>query len=521
MAILQISRISNRSGLTEDLPQLYGAELGWCVDSRRLFIGNGTLEEGAPVIGNTEILTEFSDITVLSQYTYEDIAVGYAVQTGPTSSDPVVRTVQAKLDDQASVRDFGAVGDGVADDTDAINRALFQLYCRENNTQIRRSLFFPAGTYRVTETIIIPTYAKLEGEGANCTTIYLDTSSDISSLSAYVARYGDSRQQTGVNIGANGAVPPRNIEISSMTFQTVETTDVFLVEDAQDCWFTSVGFTGPLTVTDISDPGFNPGITNIAGVRILTNTGIETENVIWDRCYFSGTTYGVACQDQLDGSTITNSRFETLYQGVSLSNDVTGMKIVHNMFDIVYDSGVVFGAGCDFNVTAYNVFYNVANGIGAGIPQASVIDAVGLGLVSIGDQFERGDADALVFPRVLITGSSSSGGSGITMGAYTRQTGISFTIVDGASNQQVLQLKGPAAFNMTYTIVRGQDTRSGVLLAVTGSTNPRDFSDDYTESADLGVTFNVTQATNTFTVTCTATSTGFDGILYYSIEYLN
>ena len=62
MAIVQISRITNRKGLQENLPQLAGAELGWSVDERRLFIGNGTLEEGAPVIGNTEILTEFSEL---------------------------------------------------------------------------------------------------------------------------------------------------------------------------------------------------------------------------------------------------------------------------------------------------------------------------------------------------------------------------------------------------------------------------------------------------------------------------
>lgn len=62
MAIVQISRITNRKGLQENLPQLAGAELGWSVDARRLYIGNGTLEEGAPVIGNTEILTEFSEV---------------------------------------------------------------------------------------------------------------------------------------------------------------------------------------------------------------------------------------------------------------------------------------------------------------------------------------------------------------------------------------------------------------------------------------------------------------------------
>lgn len=62
MAIVQISQITNRKGRQENLPQLAGAELGWSVDSRRLYIGNGTLQEGAPEIGNTEILTEFSEI---------------------------------------------------------------------------------------------------------------------------------------------------------------------------------------------------------------------------------------------------------------------------------------------------------------------------------------------------------------------------------------------------------------------------------------------------------------------------
>jgi hypothetical protein len=64
VAIVQISRITNRKGLQENLPQLAGAELGWCEDSRRLFIGNGQLPPngGAPVIGNTEILTEFSEL---------------------------------------------------------------------------------------------------------------------------------------------------------------------------------------------------------------------------------------------------------------------------------------------------------------------------------------------------------------------------------------------------------------------------------------------------------------------------
>ena len=83
MAIVQVSQITNRKGLEENLPQLAGAELGWATDSRRLYIGNGTLTDGAPVIGNTEILTEYSDVfTGRTEFSFGD----YIVKAGTTAT---------------------------------------------------------------------------------------------------------------------------------------------------------------------------------------------------------------------------------------------------------------------------------------------------------------------------------------------------------------------------------------------------------------------------------------------------
>jgi len=76
MAIVQISQITNRKGYNSDLPQLAGAEFGWSTDTRQLYIGNGTLEDGAPVIGNTEILTEFSNISALFSSTQNQFSQG-------------------------------------------------------------------------------------------------------------------------------------------------------------------------------------------------------------------------------------------------------------------------------------------------------------------------------------------------------------------------------------------------------------------------------------------------------------
>lgn len=57
MAIKQNSRIQIRSGLQQNLPQLAKGEFCWAVDTQRLFVGNGTVTDGAPYSGNTEIVT--------------------------------------------------------------------------------------------------------------------------------------------------------------------------------------------------------------------------------------------------------------------------------------------------------------------------------------------------------------------------------------------------------------------------------------------------------------------------------
>ena len=101
MAIVQISRITNRKGLEEDLPQpLAPAELGWAVDTRQLYIGPGTLAEGSPdERNNVEILTEYSDILATqTAYTYQGAAAGYSAQTGTTVGSPVSQSLQSRLD---------------------------------------------------------------------------------------------------------------------------------------------------------------------------------------------------------------------------------------------------------------------------------------------------------------------------------------------------------------------------------------------------------------------------------------
>lgn len=524
MAIVQVSRITNRKGLTENLPQLAGAEFGWCIDSRRLFIGNGTLEAGAPVIGNTEILTEFSDVAAISSYTYKDIIVGYAPQTGPTTSDPVIRTVQERLDDIATVRNFGAVGDGVTDDTAAINRALYQLYCVQSNVAVRRMLYFPAGVYLVTGTLIIPSFAKLVGEGADCTVIQLAPGSG----AEYVARYGDSLQQTGPDIGNNGAIPPKNIEISSMTFQAVGRNDVFLVDEAVQCYFDSCNFQGSLTEQDIINEGV---LSNVTGVKFSSSNALVCRQVTFDKCAFTNLTYGINTSDQVQSITVSNGRFETLYQGVSLGNNTivnggpTGFRVIQNFFNRIYSSGITLG-NIELNMTGYNVFYDVANGF-TSTPSVPVISFTNDNNVSLSDMFDRDDAAALISPRVQVSGVAGTSGTQLQVGRYARDNGRYFRLLNNQSNQTIFTINpdDTKAFAIDYTIVRDTAFRRGTLTVAAqipgGGAATLSYSDDYTENSDTGITLSVVQTSaTTIVLRYSSSNSGLIGNLTYSIERL-
>jgi Pectate lyase superfamily protein len=521
LAIVQISQITNRKGLAENLPQLAGAELGWSIDTRQLWIGNGTLEEGAPVIGNTEILTEFSDILVIpTTYTYKGQAAGYTVQTGPTAGDPVTSSLQSWLDQFATVKDFGAVGDGTTDDTDAINRALYQLFCREVNPQIRRSLFFPAGVYRVTSSILIPPYATLYGEGLDNSVIQLDGSVDDSTLNAYVARSADSLQQIGVNIGNNGAAPPQYVTISNMGFVNLDpTTDVFLVEDAVNFRFQNVSFVGPLTQANLTTEG-----AFTRGVAFASTSSLVCDQIVFDGCLFSGTTYGVDTDQQTKGATFTNGKFDTLYRAIQLgtgavvNGGATGTRIIGNLFDNIYAEGILFG-DVSLNASGHNIFYDVGNHFGGTTtPYTAVIDIQSNNNVSISDMFQRADdysnsaTPGTAYPRITLNNTQSiatTNGVQTEQGTYTRQSGQIFTLYDDDSGTIFsIDADYVSAFSLDYTIIRGTGFRTGTVLVATDGSGTLSSSDDYNENLDIGVTISITQAGSTVSVDYTTTFTG-------------
>ena len=144
------------------MDQSYGIIDYWAVDTQKLYIGNGAVSEGSPYVGNTEVLTEHTNLfEYASSYTYRSDAA--YMQTGSTVNGPVIRTLQQRLDDRVSVRAFGCPGDGT-DQTADIQRAIYQLFINDanrTNPQSRVVLYVEPGVYEISSTIYIPPFVTI------------------------------------------------------------------------------------------------------------------------------------------------------------------------------------------------------------------------------------------------------------------------------------------------------------------------------------------------------------------------
>ena len=532
MPIVSISKIQHRYGLSDNGPsdsgtlQLSAAELGWEIDTRKLFIGNGPISEGAPEIGNTEVLTQHSDILGISSgYQYKGTAAGYTAVTGTDVSNPTVRTLQHKLDDFASVKDFGAAGDGVTDDTVAINRAFSELFARESNTEIRRSLFFPAGIYLVTDTIKIPAYAKVYGEGKQSSIIRQTT------VTPAVA-FADSKQQIAPNIGNNGATIPSFIEINDISFENTQDGTVLEISSSQNCILRRTGLVGSKSTAPSTASGSESTVT------LLSTAVNQTSNILFEQCDISNNVFGVLADHDMQGILFNGCYFHTLFKGAKLGestsgtgesvNGPKGVKITNGFFDSIYNTGIhvynISGV-----VSAYNYFADVGNSLlGTGSPSADTIIFAGDGNASINDIFDRTDADNETNPRVNLNGKSVfvvDSADGVYYGYHKTEAGKTVTLNDNTTSATSSTITFDAADEKTnliyYTASRGSNVRHGVMR-ITASASGSTLTDDFNEDgADIGLEFSTSVASGTTTLNYTTTSSsGNDVTFKYRIERL-
>lgn len=474
MSIIQISKIQVRRGLQENLPQLSSAELGWSIDQRRLFIGNGALSEGAPSVGNTEILTQYTDIlSVIQNYYYQGVESGYISQT------TTYRTFQNVLDEnRVSIRNFGAVGDGITDCTTAILQAITQVYpsSQSNNPRIRRVIFFPAGTYVVNAEIALPLYATLVGDGIDATIIQQKNAA-ARSVFTLMDSVGDISP-----LLSGSSVMPSVVEFGSMTIQNTTDNDVLFLDSANLVRCIDIKLKG-------SQANPTSAGTAKALVRLISNTA-SCYNIIFDRCVFNNATYAVVGNGDIYGVSIDKSYFTNLYQPVNLNGSANyprAVRISNSVFDMVYTTAIV-AYGYSSVTSAHNYYKNVANGFGTS-PMAPVIYYECPENYSFSDLFDRSASNSAVYPKIQSIGTfwpnpatSTYNASG-SLKVLPGTTDILFANSILANTSLTISSVNNTNAIIDYTLNNGSNVKVGTLrIAINNvSTNQFYYEDDFVE----------------------------------------
>lgn len=431
MAVTQISRIQHRRGLQQDLPQLAPAELGWSVDTQKLYIGNGTLEEGAPQTGVTEILTSMSVTnlaSLLGTYTFVGDVAGSAAQTGTSAINPTIRSYQGKLDDIVNIKDFGATGNGIDDDTVAINRALQQIYksgISEIDPRTRRIIHFPAGTYLISSSIKVPPFAVLIGDGVQSTIVTINVGNQPAITLC------DSLFQTGINIGINSALTPQFIGFNRMQVTTSNTSrqqPLMTVDSASSLNFVNVGFFGSQST------GFYANLINIL------STSVNSRDITFDNCGFINSGNGISVIDGgVSSLRVTNSTFESLSNTAIILGSCNGFTSIGNYYGNVTASLTRNSTNTNNDVSLGDSYFSVTGGI------------------------------------------SSVKKTGLNFGGFQITTGSLTTV---SATPTIIPVTGNIGVKLNYDISNSSARRNGTLIFnVNSGSSTAIFSDEYAETA--------------------------------------
>ena len=156
------------------------------------------------------------------------------------------------------------------------------------------------------------------------------------------------------------------------------------------------------------------------------------------------------------------------------------------------------------------------------------IDISGDNNVSIGDMFERSDADALVQPRIDLNNKACYAlvnGDEIEFGTYHKLAGVSTELSVAGSPTTIFTVTTAeaAAFNCLYQFKDpiSKIIRFGTLRVVAqdsdDSAGTLSYVDDYTEDNPSAIVLDVIQSGSTISVRYTSTASG---TFKYSLEHL-
>jgi len=497
MAVVSISRIQLRRGRKNQgtgLPQLASGELGWAIDSQELYIGNGSVSEGAPYIGNTRLLSESDDLFALATgYTYAGTAGN--VQTGLSPSLPVQRSLQERLDDRVSLRAFGASGDNT-DHAVLLQQAIDQLYLNTNsgsNVAARVELIIEPGEYTLLSTVKVPPYVTLRGAGSKKTifntgdNIAFQTVNSSSTVGNYDIELTSLSNQSrdisfkGLTINTQGAPALKLISCKDSTFDDLVLRGTWEFEDS-----------------DLE----NPDKSNTAIELSMPNGTAPTSNNQFSRVEIYNYVYAAIGDDDISDNTFDDCIFDNLQSGVILGEafQTTGPQnncVRNSSFgkeNGIVESGfkALSGSG---NLSESNKYYNVGNNQGSSeFNVYPIVEFSKNAGTSHNDWFLR--STELGYSQEFINNvpyTTEIEGSQIT------QLNTSHTLTVGQSGEPLRLFKLPAASNKRGYVIDYfyrssfvNAARSGAITIIVDPVNDNvSFSDEYDYAGDPTYSDNI------------------------------
>ena len=312
MAVVQISRIQLRRGKKNTgtgIPQLASGELAWAIDSQELYIGNGSVAEGAPAVGNTKIITDKDNLLDISTYVYRD---GTAeIRTGSDVNYPTVRTLQQKLDDRVSSADYGIVS-GPTDQTATLQRLIDNLFLDMTYEGIKSRVVidFEPGEYTFSNTVYLPSYVAIVGAGKQRTVFNYDGEGTMFEF------VNDTSTKTVRSVIGSTTYnnQPKHCYLKGFTVNTNEPdVTAFKLNAVRDSIFEDVEITGSFGDSAVSN--------NSMGLSMYALSAVVTcQRNVFHNVYIKGFTFAVfAKQDIINNrflnSQVTDSRYG-FYLGV-------------------------------------------------------------------------------------------------------------------------------------------------------------------------------------------------------------
>lgn len=540
MAVLQISKIQVRRGKENEtgVPSLSSGEFAWSVDTQKLFIGNGSVSEGAPTVGNTEIVTFTNDsigklFSKIPFYTY-----GSTITTGVKTPDSPLgtREIFSKLDDIVSVSDYGTQGDGVTDDTKALQDAIVKTFLSSDNgiTASRKPLRIPAGTYVITGTLYIPPFATIEGDGIEKTIIKQATTGtsifqfvgiDPTASGSGLDRI--SRLDLGQSHGEDNQA--KNIKLSNMTIQystglqQIGDQGMIQADAVLDSEISNVKFYGVVDKTPLHDVVKGINIRSVGGANATT-----TDNLKITDCEFENLYIGINGDYDASNIKILNNKFSYMGSGVAIGSNLTGstpqsigpqyVLIKNNIFSHTHFQAITVTKFDENDTTTLsfvssvdNTFNDCGNNLSLDLDfdqHHGVISYATGGNTSVNDTFSRSIANNIVVdgPTTLyptVTGLAYIQNAG-AQGVNVPQGPIAQPLLTVAKNTDLYQV-----LNISYLASQLGVTRRGQVKIICDDTWPlltEEYS--YQGDSDGSITFSasLTTATNALTVSITSPS---------------